>query len=297
MERVELPPKFVIPGGTELSARLDVARTAVAAPSAGWPRCGTRGELADATVLTYLNRLSDALFAMARFADEPEPELFEGRHESDRPPRERHAQARVPRRGHTVTADEPRSPAATTPGRAPGAAGRQPGLLHGDHDGDVRQPQGLGRGRRWWWTWTTSPPSAAPTRFTMEVRLPKELPEEQRERLMQIAAKCPVHRTLEGEVMFEETVSEASAAALPHLERAHRAVAEPLVDRAAERVEISVVVSLAALGGVGEGVGEQLARQPAAARLGTTATHSRSALAPLSAITRPPTGSPLSWAM
>ncbi len=46
----------------------------------------------------------------------------------------------------------------------------------------------------------------SPTRFTMEVQLPKELPEEQRERLMQIAAKCPVHRALEGEVMFEETV-------------------------------------------------------------------------------------------
>ncbi len=29
MERVDLPPKFVIPGGTELSARLDVARTAI----------------------------------------------------------------------------------------------------------------------------------------------------------------------------------------------------------------------------------------------------------------------------
>jgi cob(I)alamin adenosyltransferase len=29
--------------------------------------------------LIYLNRLSDALFAMARFADEPEPEQFEGR--------------------------------------------------------------------------------------------------------------------------------------------------------------------------------------------------------------------------
>ena len=46
----------------------------------------------------------------------------------------------------------------------------------------------------------------SPTRFTMEVQLPKELPEEQRERLMQIAAKCPVHRALEGEVMFDETV-------------------------------------------------------------------------------------------
>ena len=46
----------------------------------------------------------------------------------------------------------------------------------------------------------------SPTKFTMEVSLPKELPEEQRERLMQIAAKCPVHRTLEGEVMFDEKV-------------------------------------------------------------------------------------------
>ena len=46
----------------------------------------------------------------------------------------------------------------------------------------------------------------SPTKFKMKVLLPKELPEEQRERLMQIAAKCPVHRTLEGEVMFDESV-------------------------------------------------------------------------------------------
>ncbi len=44
----------------------------------------------------------------------------------------------------------------------------------------------------------------SPTRFGMKVHLPKELPEDQREKLMQIAAKCPVHRTLEGEVMFDE---------------------------------------------------------------------------------------------
>ena len=79
MERVDLPPKFVIPGGTELSARLDVARTAVRRAERRVAALNDDGELADDTVLTYLNRLSDALFAMARFADEPEPELFEGR--------------------------------------------------------------------------------------------------------------------------------------------------------------------------------------------------------------------------
>jgi cob(I)alamin adenosyltransferase len=75
MDRVELPPKFVIPGGTELSARLDVARTAVRRAE----RRVVSLELSDDTVLTYLNRLSDALFAMARFADEADPQIFEGR--------------------------------------------------------------------------------------------------------------------------------------------------------------------------------------------------------------------------
>ncbi len=43
-----------------------------------------------------------------------------------------------------------------------------------------------------------------PTRFELVVRLPEDLPSEQAERLRVIAAKCPVHRTLDGEVMFEE---------------------------------------------------------------------------------------------
>jgi putative redox protein len=46
----------------------------------------------------------------------------------------------------------------------------------------------------------------SPTRFVMRIEMPKEVSEEQRDRLMQIAAKCPVHRALEGEVMFEESV-------------------------------------------------------------------------------------------
>jgi cob(I)alamin adenosyltransferase len=79
MERVDLPPKFVIPGGTELSARLDVARTAVRRAERRVSALHHAGELEDDLVVRYLNRLSDALFAMARFADVPDPEQFEGR--------------------------------------------------------------------------------------------------------------------------------------------------------------------------------------------------------------------------
>lgn len=79
MARVDLPPKFVIPGGTELSARLDVARTAMRRAERRVVDLKQAGELPDELVLTYLNRASDTLFAMARYADEPNPKLFEGR--------------------------------------------------------------------------------------------------------------------------------------------------------------------------------------------------------------------------
>jgi putative redox protein len=45
-----------------------------------------------------------------------------------------------------------------------------------------------------------------PTKFSLSLRLPNNVSEEQIERLRVIAAKCPVHRTLDGEVMFEERV-------------------------------------------------------------------------------------------
>jgi putative redox protein len=45
-----------------------------------------------------------------------------------------------------------------------------------------------------------------PTKFELVLKMPPHLEEEQMERLQVIAAKCPVHRTLEGEVMFEERV-------------------------------------------------------------------------------------------
>jgi len=45
-----------------------------------------------------------------------------------------------------------------------------------------------------------------PTRFELVLKMPAHLDEDQIEKLQVIAAKCPVHRTLEGEVMFDERV-------------------------------------------------------------------------------------------
>jgi putative redox protein len=45
-----------------------------------------------------------------------------------------------------------------------------------------------------------------PTSFKTILRFPEHLSDEQVDRLRQIAAKCPVHRTLDGEVMFAESV-------------------------------------------------------------------------------------------
>jgi putative redox protein len=52
-----------------------------------------------------------------------------------------------------------------------------------------------------------------PTKFELVMRLPDDLPEEQVERLRVIAAKCPVHRVLDGEVMFMERVERVHLAA------------------------------------------------------------------------------------
>jgi cob(I)alamin adenosyltransferase len=79
MDQVDLPPQFVIPGGTELSAELDVARSAIRRAERRVVALNEADELASSAVLHFLNRASDLAFAMARYADEPNPELFEGR--------------------------------------------------------------------------------------------------------------------------------------------------------------------------------------------------------------------------
>lgn len=79
MDQVSLPPKFVIPGGTPLSAQLDVARAVLRRAERRTVALRDVQGLGSDVVLRYLNRASDLVYAMARFADRDDPELFEGR--------------------------------------------------------------------------------------------------------------------------------------------------------------------------------------------------------------------------
>lgn len=66
-DEIEMPKEFVVPGETQLSAALDVARTIVRRAeriAVGYPLEGS-------LVVGYLNRLSDLVWTMARWAEGP----------------------------------------------------------------------------------------------------------------------------------------------------------------------------------------------------------------------------------
>jgi cob(I)alamin adenosyltransferase len=79
MAEVELPPKFVIPGGNLLSAQLDVARTVIRRAERRISTLVEAGEIASETLVHFVNRASDLAYAMARWADIDDPALFAGR--------------------------------------------------------------------------------------------------------------------------------------------------------------------------------------------------------------------------
>ena len=58
----------------------------------------------------------------------------------------------------------------------------------------------------------TTAERGSPSRFELEVEIPETLDEEQLRKIEVIAAKCPVHRALEGEVEFVERVHAAAPA-------------------------------------------------------------------------------------
>jgi cob(I)alamin adenosyltransferase len=71
LQRFEMPSDFTIPGANRVAAALDLARTIV--------RRAERMAVSDPTegsyVIAYLNRLSDLLWAMARWQEGPEHQL------------------------------------------------------------------------------------------------------------------------------------------------------------------------------------------------------------------------------
>src|SRR3954447_17956248 len=61
---------FILPGGTRAAALLHIARTSARrAERAGWAAYEAHGEEMNVVAITYLNRLSDLLFILARHAN------------------------------------------------------------------------------------------------------------------------------------------------------------------------------------------------------------------------------------
>ncbi|MBA2559451.1 MAG: cob(I)yrinic acid a,c-diamide adenosyltransferase [Propionibacteriales bacterium] len=69
-EPLENLRSFILPGGTQAASLLHVARTVVRrAERAGWAAYSAHAERMNVHAVTYLNRLSDLLFILARHAN------------------------------------------------------------------------------------------------------------------------------------------------------------------------------------------------------------------------------------
>ncbi len=69
LERHPLRPEFVLPGETMGAAALDLARSIVRRAERQAVTMARADLIADAEILRYLNRVSDLLFALARFEE------------------------------------------------------------------------------------------------------------------------------------------------------------------------------------------------------------------------------------
>ncbi|HLZ24439.1 MAG TPA: cob(I)yrinic acid a,c-diamide adenosyltransferase [Ktedonobacterales bacterium] len=71
LTRVEIPPRFILPGDTRAGATLDVARSTVRRAERAVSRLLHMGSIANGEALRYLNRLSDMVFVLARLVEAP----------------------------------------------------------------------------------------------------------------------------------------------------------------------------------------------------------------------------------
>jgi putative redox protein len=107
--------------------------------------------------------------------------------------------------GHELTVDEPEEDGGTNTGASPtrlltaslASCTSMTIVMYADRKGwDVGDLEVSAEFER--------PPAGETARFKVTVRLASSLSEEQVERIMVIAGKCPVHRTLIGEVVVDD---------------------------------------------------------------------------------------------
>ena len=204
MDQVDLPPQFVIPGGTELSAALDVARSAIRraerrlvdAPRVRGPRVGHGSALPEPRLRPRLRP-----GPLRRRAEPADVRGQEGKLMHIAVARRRQGyEHEIEIREHRLILDEPED-------RGGGDQGPKPTELLAASLATCTaitiemyaDRKGWDLGRVEVEVDFTETANEQPAGFDVTLRIPAELDEDQRERILGIAAKCPVHRALAAE--------------------------------------------------------------------------------------------------
>ena len=72
-EEIEMPKVFVLPGGSPASSAIDMSRTIIRTAERRVVAVAEADLLTNELILTYLNRLGDLLFVLARYQDKEIP--------------------------------------------------------------------------------------------------------------------------------------------------------------------------------------------------------------------------------
>jgi cob(I)alamin adenosyltransferase len=69
-KNVRLKNEFIYPGGTQIAAQIDVGRTIIRRAERKAARLKAEGQVDNADIHRYLNRLADMLFVLARYEEQ-----------------------------------------------------------------------------------------------------------------------------------------------------------------------------------------------------------------------------------
>ena len=72
-EEFEMPKVFILPGGSQASAAIDLARCVIRTAERRVVAMAEQDMLTNGLIMTYLNRLGDLLFVLARYEDRAIP--------------------------------------------------------------------------------------------------------------------------------------------------------------------------------------------------------------------------------